>query len=251
MLDTLVRSAMERADKLPDLSGHVHEPFRKRSLAEAISSAGGRNAVIGEIKFASPSRGRICTYEDPCSIAADLVEGGCIALSVLTEPEYFCGSTETLTRVRAMDSVPVLRKDFIVDTRQLAETRAIGADAVLLIARILGDRLHEFVDRSLALGIEPLVEVHSRDELSLALSTGAGLIGINNRDLTTMEIDISTTRRLSHDARESGRLVVAESGIRCPEDIRYLKGYGDAFLIGSAIMESGDRKKTAEGFVSA
>ena len=145
----------------------------------------------------------------------------------------------------------MLRKDFIIDPRQLEETRSLGADAVLLIAAILGDRLNGFVERAMALGLEPLVEVHTRREAEIALATGAELIGVNNRDLQTMKIDLGTTLALGPGIRGAGRQVISESGIRTPGDIRALRPACNAFLIGTSIMASEDPRKALEEFVCA
>ncbi|MDD3856808.1 MAG: indole-3-glycerol-phosphate synthase [Methanoculleus sp.] len=249
ILDEIVRSTGER---LRHLDQPVDpDPLPRRSLEAAIRTSSERHAVIAEVKYASPSRGRIHEGCTPEAIAREFVAAGAAGLSVLTEPTYFGGSTEYLVRVRRAVSVPVLRKDFIIDERQLGETRALGADAVLLIARVLGDRLPAFVDGALALGLEPLVEVHDRDEMERALATDATLIGINNRNLETMTIDLSTTVRLAGAARDAGRIVVSESGITWPCDVRSLSRHCDAFLIGSALMSARDRRKRLEGFVFA
>ncbi|CVK33152.1 indole-3-glycerol phosphate synthase TrpC [Methanoculleus bourgensis] len=145
----------------------------------------------------------------------------------------------------------MLRKDFIVDERQVAETRAMGADAILLIARVLGDDLPRFVEAAHEAGLDALVEVRNRDEVEVALATGADLVGINNRDLGTLKVDLSTTRRLAGFIRDEGRLVVSESGILWPYDVRSLRDCCDAFLVGSAIMNARDRRRRLEGFVFA
>ncbi|KAF5090340.1 indole-3-glycerol phosphate synthase TrpC [Methanoculleus horonobensis] len=249
ILDEIVRSTNERLRHLDQLVDP--DPLPRRSLAAAIRASSGRHAVIAEVKYASPSRGRIHEGCTPEAIAREFVAAGAAGLSVLTEPTYFSGSIENLVRVRRAVSVPVLRKDFIIDERQLAETRVLGADAVLLIARVLDDRLPAFVDSALALGLEPLVEVHDRDEMERALATDATLIGINNRNLATMTVDLSTTVRLARAARDAGRIVVSESGIIWPCDVRSLSRHCDAFLIGSALMSARDRRKRLEGFVFA
>jgi indole-3-glycerol phosphate synthase len=217
----------------------------------AISQPPGRNAIIAEVKFSSPTRGRLRPPAPPEGMARDLVAGGCCALSVLTEPRFFGGTPDSLIRVRKAVRVPVLRKDFIIDPVQLQETRSLGADAVLLIASLLGDRLPDFVEGARTLGIEPLVEVHTEGEVEIALGTSADLIGVNNRDLGTMEVDLSTTLVLGPGIRGTGRRVVSESGIRTPGDIRTLRPACDAFLIGTSIMASEDPTKTVEGFVCA
>jgi indole-3-glycerol phosphate synthase len=252
ILDAILKTTRERVRALEGcpfpLPFPVHHP---RSLAGAICEARARNAIIAEVKFSSPSRGSIRARAPPEELARDLVAGGCCALSVLTEPRFFGGSPDYLPRVRRAVEVPVLRKDFIIDRLQLEETRSLGADAVLLIASLLGDRLPDFVERALALGLEPLVEVHTREEAGIALQTDAGLIGVNNRDLRTMEIDLGITLALGPGIRKAGRKVVSESGIRTPEDIRTLRPACDAFLIGSSVMASKDPRKALEELVCA
>jgi len=251
ILDEIVRLTGERLRDLPAFATVDAVEMPRRSLEAAIRACRERHAIIAEVKYASPSRGRIHDGCTPEALAREFVVAGAAGLSVLTEPTYFSGSIENLARVRRAVTVPILRKDFIVDVRQLVETRALGADAVLLIAWVLGDRLSTFVDGALALGLEPLVEVHDRGEMECALATNATLIGINNRNLETMTIDLSTTVRLAEAARDAGRLVVSESGITWPYDVRSLSRHCDAFLIGSALMSSRDRRKRLEGFIFA
>jgi indole-3-glycerol phosphate synthase len=188
---------------------------------------------------------------DMAQMAGVLAEGGCVALSVLTEPYFFGGAGPDVARVKSAVNLPVLRKDFIVDEHQLAETRALGADAVLLIAAVLGAQLPDFVGRAADYGLEPLVEVHNPAEIESALQTDATLIGINNRNLATMTIDRSTTRLLSESVRREGRLIVSESGMRSADDVREMKPYCDAFLIGSSIMSHEHPRKKLEEFVCA
>jgi indole-3-glycerol phosphate synthase len=250
ILDKILEATRERVRAL---EGHELPPVpsHPRSLAAAIRLFPERNAIIAEVKFSSPTRGRLRPPGPPERLARDLVAGGCCALSVLTEPRFFGGSPDSLIRVRRAVGVPVLRKDFIIDPVQLEETRSLGADAVLLIASLLGDRLPGFVEEARALGIEPLVEVHTGEEVKVALATGAELIGVNNRDLGTMEVDLTTTLTLGPGIRKAGRRVVSESGIRTPGDIRTLRPACDAFLVGTSIMASGDPAKTVESFVCA
>jgi indole-3-glycerol phosphate synthase len=250
ILDEIVRRTEKRVARLP--ASFPYEPCQKHaSLSGAIRSAQNKNAVIAEIKCASPTRGIIRRNVDMQMMARSLVSGGCVALSVLTEPHYFGGSIRDIARVRGAVSVPVLRKDFIIDKRQIAETQACGADAVLLIARILNERLPEFVDLACGAGLEPLVEVHSPYEVECALSTKAAIIGINNRDLATLAIDRSTTRVLSAAIRSAGKLIVSESGMRSADDIREMRPYCDAFLIGSSIMAHECPQKKVEELVCA
>jgi indole-3-glycerol phosphate synthase len=249
-LDAILETTRDRVRALEGrpLPFPVHQP---RSLAGALLETREGNAIIAEVKFSSPSRGNIRARAPPEGLARDLVAGGCCALSVLTEPRFFGGSPDFLPRVRRAVEVPVLRKDFIIDPLQLEETRSLGADAVLLISCLLGERLPGFVERALSLGLEPLVEVHTREEAEMALLTNARLIGVNNRDLRTMEMDLGTTLALGPGIREAGRKVVSESGIRTPGDIRALRPACDAFLVGSSIMASDDPKKTLEDLVCA
>ncbi|OPY39074.1 MAG: Indole-3-glycerol phosphate synthase [Methanoregula sp. PtaU1.Bin051] len=250
ILDEILRRAEKRVERLP--ATFPDPPDRPRaSLADAIRGRNDGTAVIAEIKCASPSRGVIRRNVDMQMMARSLVAGGCTALSVLTEPHYFGGSVRDVTRVAKAVSVPVLRKDFVIDTRQLDETYALGADAVLLIAAVLGEELPGYVDYAIDAGLEPLVEVRTKTEVESALSTRAAAIGINNRDLTTLIIDRSTTRLLSEKIRSSGRLVISESGMRSTDDVRELKPYCDAFLIGSSIMSDENPQKKLKEFVCA
>lgn len=247
IMDQIIRRTRERVAATPLSPESDRCPV---SLTEAIRDCRDRNAVIAEVKFASPSRGPIHPPDDPAAIAREYVAGGAVAISVLTEPFFFHGSPEILEAVRRAVPVPILRKDFIIDPRQLRETKSLGADAVLLIAAVLGPDLASFVDGARELGLEPLVEVHTREEADLAVDAGADLIGINNRDLRTMAIDLNTTRRLAGHLAP-GRTIVSESGFLWPFDVRRLRDSCDAFLIGSVLMAAADRKKKLEGFVYA
>jgi indole-3-glycerol phosphate synthase len=250
ILDEIIRRTQKRVERLPTsfpddiLYPHV-------SLADAIRNKNGKNAVIAEIKCISPSHGILRRNVDMAMMAGVLVRAGCIALSILTEPYFFGGTAQDIKQVKKAVSIPVLRKDFIIDERQIAESRALGADAVLLIAAILKDRLSDFVDRSGDYGLEPLVEVHNQADVELALATDATLIGINNRNLATLTIDRSTTRNLSGSIWLAGRIIVSESGMRSADDIREMKPYCDAFLIGSSIMSHEYPQRKLEEFVFA
>jgi indole-3-glycerol phosphate synthase len=198
-------------------------------------------AVIAEIKRASPSRGRLCEDFRPREIAAVYERGGAAAISVLTDETFFEGSGAHLAEVRQTAAAPVLRKDFIIDAYQIVEARVLGADAVLLIARLLGDeRLREYITRAASLGMAALVEVHSGQELDRALGAGATLVGINNRDLATFRTDLAVTLELAPRV-PTGVTVVAESGIHSRGDVERLLGAGvQAFLIGEALMTAPD-----------
>jgi indole-3-glycerol phosphate synthase len=250
ILDEIIKRTEKRVALLP--SSYPEYTGRTRvSLADAIRSRNGKNAIIAEIKCASPSSGIIRRNVDMPMMAGVLEQGGCIALSVLTEPYFFGGTCKDIARVKSAVSLPVLRKDFIIDERQIPESRALGADAMLLIAAVLKSRLPGFVDTVIDYGLEPLVEVRTPAEAELAHSTETTLIGINNRDLTTLGIDRSTTRNLSERIRGDGRLVVSESGMRSADDVREMKQYCDAFLIGSSIMSHNHPRKKLEEFVCA
>ena len=250
ILDEIIKRAEKRVALLP-ATFPENGTRAHASLIDAIRSRNGVNAVIAEIKCASPSHGIIRRNVDMAMMAGALAGSGCVALSVLTEPYFFGGTGQDIARVKSAVSIPVLRKDFIIDELQIAESRALGADAVLLIAAVLKERLPAFVDLTLEYGLEPLVEVHNAQEVKTALATRAALIGINNRNLATLTIDRSTTRLLSESVRSTGRTIVSESGMRSADDIREMRPYCDAFLIGSSIMAHERPEKKLEEFVCA
>ena len=209
-----------------------------------ISSLRGTEVrLIAEVKKASPSKGLIRADFDPVGIARIYASHGAAAISVLTESRYFQGSLEHLRNIRHTpgNALPLLRKDFIFDPYQVYEARAYGADSLLLIVAILKPfQLKELLSLSHELGMTCLVEVHNEGELEIALESGAKIIGINNRDLTTFKVDISVTERL-RPLIPSARIVVSESGIKTRQDIEILRGMGvDAVLIGEALMSSPD-----------
>jgi indole-3-glycerol phosphate synthase len=250
ILDEIIRCTRKRVARLP-ASFPENGTRSHASLIDAIRNRNGRNAVIAEIKCASPSHGTIRRNVDMAMMAGAFAERGCVALSILTEPYFFGGTGRDVGRVKSVVNIPVLRKDFIIDEQQIAESRALGADAVLLIAAVLKERLPLFVDLAQEYGLEPLVEVHNAEEITIALATRAMLIGINNRNLATLAIDRSTTRLLSECVRSAGRTIVSESGMRSADDIREMKPYCDAFLIGSSIMMHERPEKKLEEFVCA
>jgi indole-3-glycerol phosphate synthase len=217
--------------------GIAHAP---RGFRRALESSP-RPRVIAEIKRRSPSRGEIRPDFDAVACARAYASAGAAAISVLTDEHYFGGSLELLARVREAVSLPLLRKDFIVDAYQVDEARAHGADAVLLIAAALdGGALRELAAHAEGLGLDALVEVHDERELEAALAAGADLIGINNRDLRSFEVDLSVTERLAGKLPE-GCVVVAESGIFTPGDWERLEAAGaHAFLVGEALMRESD-----------
>lgn len=208
---------------------------------QAALRAGSPPRVIAELKKASPSRGLIRAEYDPAALARAYYQGGAAALSVLTEEAHFQGHPRHLALVREAVPLPLLRKDFLIDPWQLYQSRALGADAVLLIVAVLGrDLLEEFLKISRQLGLETLVEVHDQKELELALAVEAPIIGINNRDLSTFQVNLATTRKLAALVPPE-RLLVSESGISAPADLAELKGLGvGALLVGEALMSAPD-----------
>jgi len=211
-----------------------------RDLPAALSSVDEGRPVIAEVKPTSPTtEGR--RNDDPVELAREMVAGGAAALSVLTEPDRFGGSVERLRRVREAVDVPVLRKDFLLYESQLD---AVRADAVLLIARFLEDDLVRMITAARDRGFQPLVEVHTRGELERALSAGADLVGVNNRDLVRLEVDLGTFERVAPAAPEDV-VLIAESGIATPGDAdRMLAAGADGLLVGSAIMDGDVRTNT-------
>jgi len=252
ILDEIVGRTRERIEDLPEYRvSHGVEPGTVKSLLGAIHSKCRKNAIIAEIKYASPSAGMLRNYEDPARLAGMMTRGGATALSVLTEPFFFRGDPDNIRQVKATTDLPVLRKDFIIDKRQIYESRFLGADAVLLIAGLLGDQLASFVEECHRFSLEPLVEIHSADEVPAAAGSGARLIGINNRDLRTMKTCLKTTRLIAEKIRRDQITIVSESGIFWPCDIRYLSRYCDAYLVGSSLMRSSDPVKALEGLACA
>jgi len=198
-------------------------------------------ALIAECKQRSPSAGLLQSPYDPARLARRYVDAGASALSVLTEPEFFGGAPEHLRAVRQAVTVPVLCKDFIVDASQVMGARAMGADCILLIAGILDDpTLAGLLAAAQAFGMQALVEVHTEEETTRAVALGAALIGINNRDLSRMTTDRTTTARL-RALIPAGRTVVSESGIQSRQDVEALRQMGvDAVLVGEALLTAQD-----------
>ncbi len=226
----MLQDQVQHAQPVRDFAGAL----RKRAMQT-------QDAVIAEIKKASPSAGIIREDFDPARLADSYQAGGATALSVLTDEVYFQGHREYLVQAKQATNLPVIRKDFIVDEWQVWDSRVLGADAILLIVAALDDQqLHALARLAKDLGLAVLVEVHDEDELERALQTDIELVGINNRDLHVFKTDLNTSLRLA--PRISGdRLVVAESGIHTPEDIQRLQAGGiGAFLIGESLMRQPD-----------
>ena len=236
-------AAAKLARPLREIEAAAREAPSPRNFEGALRAkiAAGRAAVIAEIKKASPSRGVLRAAFDPPAIAASYARGGAACLSVLTDRQYFQGAPEFLSAARAAAPLPALRKDFIVDDYQIFEARALGADAVLLIVSALEDkRMQTLEARARGLGMAVLVEVHDAAELDRALALTTPLIGINNRNLRTFEVSLSTTRDLLQRIPPD-RLVVTESGILARTDVATMRAHGvHAFLVGEAFMRAED-----------
>jgi len=245
ILDEIVRAKVDevaehrRLRPLDSLRGHLFYREPRRGFAAALARPG--RTIIAEVKKASPSRGVIRADFDPVSIARAYERGGARALSVLTDAPFFQGSLVHLAEVRRAVSLPCLRKDFVIDEYQLHEALAFGADAVLLIVAILDDsRLRSFRLLAAELGLDALVEVHTREELDRALRAGASLVGVNNRDLRTFVTRLEVTEELAAFVPD-GVTLVAESGFRTAAEIERLEGAGaKAFLIGESLVAAAE-----------
>ncbi|HIE53089.1 MAG TPA: indole-3-glycerol phosphate synthase TrpC [Armatimonadetes bacterium] len=231
-------AAQKRRQPLKEWQVRVAQASPPLDFAAALRARPGV-ALIAEVKKASPSQGVLRPDFDPVALARTYAAFGAAALSVLTEESFFQGRPEFLPAIRAAVSVPLLRKDFIVDAYQIYETRALGADALLLIAAVLTpSQLRDFLALSRELGMTSLVEVHTEAELEAVLATEALVIGINNRDLGTFETDLATTGRL-RPLFPPERIVVSESGISTSEHVRQLALWKvDAMLVGEALMRA-------------
>ena len=220
-------------------------PFERAICANGLS-------FICEVKKASPSKGVIAENFPWLEIAKDYEEGGAHAISVLTEPEFFLGSDQYLREISSAVKIPTLRKDFIIDPYQLYEAKLWGAKAALLICALLEPQtLSSFIALADELALDCLVEIHSEAEAEEAIRAGSRIIGINNRDLTTFNVDTGLASRL-RGSIPSGVLTVAESGIKSADDVRAIKETGvDAVLIGESLMRSGDRKRFLQEMISA
>jgi indole-3-glycerol phosphate synthase len=238
---TRARVAEERTRQpVSELEALAKEVPPPRPFAPALARRDSVN-VIAEHKRRSPSRGAIREDLRPADVAQAYQAAGAAALSVLTDEPFFGGRLEHLVAARAATSLPVLRKDFVVDPWQVWEARAVGADAVLLIVAALDDEdLRRLLDEATRAGLDALVEVHDRAELDRALRAGAHLVGVNNRNLKTMQVSLQTALSLA-PALPEGLVAVAESGIRSGDDVRRLREAGfSAFLVGESLMSAPD-----------
>ena len=258
VLDSIVQARRERIDELRARFGHlsVEELARsQRSLAAALRTRNGQSrspqpALIMECKAASPSRGTIRSDYDPASLATQYAPYAA-AVSVLTEPDRFNGSFDDLATVREVVDVPVLCKDFIVDEVQVLAARSLGADAVLLMLSVVPDDVYrELAELAHSLGMEVLTEVSSPEEMHRAAALGAEVIGINNRDLRTLETDLARTEEMAPLA-PAGVVLIGESGVGAPDDVRRLSGLVDALLVGSSLSGAPDPAEAARDLATA
>ncbi len=243
-------AARQRAVPLDHLKEAASKAPAPRSCMAALK--GSDVAVIAEVKRASPSKGAMAAIADPASLAMDYEAGGARVISVLTEPRRFGGSLDDLAAVREAVKVPVLRKDFIVSSYQLWEARAYGADMVLLIVAALEQNaLVSLVERAMSIDLVPLVEVHTEDELDRALEAGARVLGVNARNLATLEVDRSVFGRIAARVPE-GIIKIAESGIRGPHDLlAYAAAGADAVLVGESLVTGKDPRSAVADLVTA
>ncbi len=238
--EVVARKALRGLGDL-DVEIRLATPPRGFRAALERAHAPGRLALIAEIKKASPSKGLIREDFDPPALARAYQAGGAACLSVLTDEPSFQGADRYLAEARAVTSLPCLRKEFLVDPWQVAESRALGADAILVILAMVDDALAaELMDAARAYGMDALVEVHDADEMARARNLGADLVGVNNRDLRTFLTDLSATERLAAEA-PPGALLVTESGINTTADAARLEASGArAMLVGESLMRQAD-----------
>ncbi len=245
-----VRMDVRRREKINPISLESLNYHPRHSLVDTIQRAPNL-PVIAEIKRASPSSGEIKPKANPVDVSVSMLRGGAISLSVLTEPRYFKGDPAFIKEIRNITDAPLLYKDFVLGDYQIYEAAQFGADVVLLIIKILGNKLKKFMMLAEDIGMESLVEVTNENELKRALAMGAKLIGVNNRDLETLAIDLDCTVKLSSLVPEEATLV-SESGINSPEDARKMIDSGaDAVLVGTSIMNDEDIEGKVRSLVKA
>lgn len=213
-------------------------------------------SLITEVKFSSPSLGNIRPVSDPVTIAKTMIDGGAMGLSVLTQPYLFHGSPQYFAEIRQHVKAPLLMKDIVIDKVQIDAAERLGADIVLLIQSVFDKKfvreIDEFVDYAHKKNLLVLIESHTKNEFLDSARTHADLLGINNRNLDTLEIDLKTTESILKDRQRDDRIIISESGIETPQDIRFLRQHGaNAFLVGSSIMKSRDIKGLVSSLVLA
>jgi indole-3-glycerol phosphate synthase len=245
--DLAVRQEMTPLERLKETAAKAPSP---RDVMAALS--GTEVAVIAEVKRASPSKGALAAIADPASLAVDYEAGGARIISVLTEKRRFGGSIEDLAAVREAVGVPVLRKDFVLSSYQLWEARAYGADlALLIVAALEQNALISLVERAMSIGLVPLVEVHTAEELERAIDAGVTVLGINTRNLKTLEVDRSVFAKLAPKVPD-GIIKIAESGVRGPHDLlAYAAAGADAVLVGESLVTGKDPRSAVADLVTA
>jgi len=252
ILDDIVafkKIQIEREKELNPIKNYL--PYMQNMAARNFKTAISKEniCIIAEIKRASPSRGIIKEDFDPVKIAEVYENVDIDAVSVLTEKKFFMGQDDYIAEAKKVNSKPVLRKDFIIDEYQIYQAKAIGADAVLLIASLLGKEIRKFYEMTRELGLKVLTEVHDERELDEVLNAGCDIIGINNRDLKDFTVSLKTTEKLMKYIPED-IVVVSESGIKTTEDIKYLKSLGvNAVLIGETFMRNIENRDKIKEFI--
>jgi indole-3-glycerol phosphate synthase len=226
----------------------------KKSLEDEIKKSS-HATLITEVKFSSPALGNIRKVSDPVDIARQMINGGASALSVLTQPFLFDGSPELFMNVRKHVDVPMLMKDITINKVQIDAAKKIGADYFLLIQSIfdknMATDINGMIDYGHDLGLKVLIEAHTKQEFENSCKTNADIIGINNRNLDTLKIDLNTTKEILENS-EKEKLIISESGISNPDDIRFLHKCGaDGYLVGSSIMKAGNIQQTVQNLVNA
>jgi indole-3-glycerol phosphate synthase len=254
-LDTLARDAKETVAQgyyAASTQGSASSVSLRRAITESR-----RNAVITEVKAGSPSRGTIKADFDPAEVARAMEKGGAIGISVLTEPKHFGGSLGYLAKVREAVRLPILMKDITVDPIQLETASRIGANVILLIEAVFERgycelSLDEMITQAHAKRLEVLLETHNENEYQHAIDANADLVGINNRDLRTLKVDLGITEKILAKHESKGKVVVSESGVMTPADMLFLRGCGaQAFLIGSSVMMAENIEQKVKEFVTA
>jgi indole-3-glycerol phosphate synthase len=248
-----VRSDLAERQQLAPLEQVKEAASRAPAPRDVLGALGGDEvSVIAEVKRSSPSKGALAAIADPAALAADYEAGGARVISVLTERHRFGGSLEDLAAVREMVQIPVLRKDFIVTSYQLWEARAHGADLVLLIVAALDQNaLVSLIERAESIGLVPLVEVHTSEELDRAVAAGARIIGVNARNLATLEVDRGVFASLAPRIPD-GIIKIAESGVRGPHDLlAYAAAGADAVLVGESLVIGKDPRSAVADLVTA
>jgi indole-3-glycerol phosphate synthase len=245
--DLAARQQAVSIDELKQRAERAHAP---RDVMAALG--GDRISVIAEVKRSSPSKGALAAIADPAALAADYEAGGAHVISVLTERRKFGGSLDDLAAVRARVDIPILRKDFILTSYQLWEARAYGADlALLMVVCLEQEALVSLIERAESIGLTPLVEVHTEEELERAVAAGARVIGVNARNLKTLEVDRDVFAKIAPKIPDNV-IKIAESGVRGPHDLlAYARGGADAVLVGESLVTGKDPRKAVEALVTA